>query len=148
MCALMVFLLGYTSLIKLLSTDYFQNTMAQNSLLAPHSDWLAWVIPLTELAIVILLVIPRTRRSGLLACTLIMFLFTGYVGYMLLMKSSLPCTCGGVLQSMSWKQHFHFNLLFTLLSLIAYIFYPQDIGTNRSCRTPVNIVGNNLKCLL
>jgi len=32
---------------------------------------------------------------------------------------NLPCSCGGVLQQMTWNQHLIFNVVFTLLALFA-----------------------------
>jgi hypothetical protein len=46
-----------------------------------------------------------------------MLLFTGYIFIMLKYSSYLPCSCGGVLSNMSWKQHFVFNLAFSALAL-------------------------------
>jgi len=36
-------------------------------------------------------------------------------------SKELPCSCGGVLQEMSWQQHLVFNIVFTLLALLAAI---------------------------
>ncbi len=46
------------------------------------------------------------------------FLFAGYIGYMLVFVKHLPCSCGGVLQGLSWGQHLLFNLLFLLLAVM------------------------------
>jgi hypothetical protein len=46
-----------------------------------------------------------------------MFLFTIYVGLMISFAPHLPCSCGGVIKQMSWKQHLTFNTFFTALAL-------------------------------
>jgi len=40
---------------------------------------------------------------------------------MLLSGQHLPCTCGGIISKMSWKQHLGFNALFILVGLIGII---------------------------
>jgi len=37
---------------------------------------------------------------------------------MLAFAPKLPCSCGGVIQKMTWGQHVIFNLFFTLLALV------------------------------
>jgi hypothetical protein len=48
-----------------------------------------------------------------------MLAFTGYVIAVVSFSKELPCSCGGVLQEMSWGQHIVFNIVFTLLALVA-----------------------------
>ncbi|MBS1567215.1 MAG: hypothetical protein JST39_22720 [Bacteroidetes bacterium] len=45
-----------------------------------------------------------------------MSLFTGYVAVMLSLSYYLPCSCGGILQALSWQGHLVFNVFFTLLA--------------------------------
>jgi hypothetical protein len=55
--------------------------------------------------------------------------FTGYIGFMLLSNIELPCSCGGVISSLSWKNHLVFNILFLLLASVGYyLSRPRQIG--------------------
>jgi hypothetical protein len=76
---------------------------------------------LAEIITSIFLIFKRTRLAGLYLSFFLMLLFTGYVFIMLRYSSYLPCSCGGVLSMMTWKQHFIFNLVFTGLSLAGII---------------------------
>lgn len=136
--ALLVFLFIYAALSKLLDFGKFNHQLSQSPFIAKISRWVAWVIPSGELLISILLIMRSTRIAGLYFSYFIMLLFTGYIFMMLRFSSYLPCSCGGVLSGMSWKQHFVFNLGFTGLSLSAIIiqnmhsyknrFRPQETG--------------------
>jgi hypothetical protein len=115
--ALLVFLFIYAALSKLLDFDKFKYQISQSPFITNISWLVIWSIPLSEIMISIFLLFKRTRSAGLYLSFLLMLLFTGYIFIMLKYSSYLPCSCGGVLSIMSWKQHFVFNLAFTGLSL-------------------------------
>jgi hypothetical protein len=52
-----------------------------------------------------------------LSCGL-MTLFTIYIAIILVVNNHIPCSCGGIIQSMSWKQHLLFNVACIILSVI------------------------------
>ena len=123
---LLLFLFVYAALSKLLDYDKFKYQLSQSPFIT-HISWLViWAIPLGEIAISILLVIKRTRVTGLYLSYFLMLLFTGYIFIMLRYSSYLPCSCGGVLSNMSWNQHFVFNLAFTGLSAAGIIIHGKE----------------------
>jgi len=128
--ALLVFLFVYAAISKLLDFDKFKYELSQSPFISHISPFVAWVIPSGEIAGAILLIIKGTRIAGLYFSFFLMLLFTGYIFIMLNYSSYLPCSCGGVLASMSWKQHFIFNLAFTGLSLSGIII--NNAGSNKS----------------
>jgi hypothetical protein len=85
-------------------------------LIDSKANIIGWLVPLAELAIVVLLFFISTRSLGLKASFTLMILFTFYIGYMLIFTPHLPCSCGGVLRQLSWKNHLIFNLGLTLLA--------------------------------
>jgi len=117
--ALLVFLFIYAALSKLMDFDRFRYQLSQSPFMTRFSGFAAWAIPLAEIVIAAALLIRRTRMAGLYLSYFLMLLFTGYIFIMLKYSSYLPCSCGGVLSGMSWKQHFVFNLAFTVLSVSA-----------------------------
>lgn len=50
-----------------------------------------------------------------------MTMFTTYIYVILNYSSFTPCSCGGVLEKMSWTEHLLFNIVFILLSGLAII---------------------------
>ncbi|ALL05761.1 hypothetical protein AQ505_09810 [Pedobacter sp. PACM 27299] len=83
---------------------------------------LAWLIPAVEILISMLLIIPKTRRYGLVSSLLIMIAFTSYLIYMISYGGPKTCGCGGVIQSLTWVQHIWFNISFIFLAGIALMF--------------------------
>lgn len=127
--ALLIFLFIYAALSKLLDFDKFKYQLSQSPFMTRFSGVAAWAIPLGELIVSVALIIKRIRIVGLYLSFFLMLLFTGYIFIMLKYSSYLPCSCGGVLSGMSWKQHFVFNLAFTGLSLSGIII--QNIHSQK-----------------
>ena len=119
--SLLMFLFLYTALSKLLEFNKFKYQIGQSPFITNISWLVIWSIPLAEIITSIFLIFKRTRLAGLYLSFFLLLLFTGYVFIMLRYSSYLPCSCGGVLSIMSWKQHLIFNLVFTGLSLAGII---------------------------
>jgi hypothetical protein len=111
----------YTGIAKLIDYNVAKEQIALSPLLAPVSSEVVIMLPLIEIIAAALLFIPSTRRIALIASLGLMLLFTAYVAYILLYNDQLPCTCGGVLQEMTWPQHLFFNIACISL-LISAIF--------------------------
>src|SRR5699024_3908252 len=117
---LLALLFIYTGVSKLLDIGIFQSQIAQSAMLAPYAKILAWVVPLVELILAGMLLISGTRLWGLLGSTVLMLGFTIYVYLIWTYSSSLPCSCGCVLEAMEWEALLYFNLGFTLLATWAW----------------------------
>mgnify|MGYP001550576497 CR=1 FL=1 len=116
----------YTSLSKLADYETFKNVLSASPLLKPVAGVVAWLLPVTELVIVVLLFIPAMRLKGLYTSFILISLFTLYLIYMITSTPDLPCQCGGVLKLLTWPQHIFFNLFFILLSLSGIILYQRS----------------------
>lgn len=119
--ALFILLFVYTAVSKLSEIPNFQNVLSKSPLIGSMAPYIAWGLPILELLVAALLFIPKTRRWGLFSSLALMIGFTVYLGYMIYFTPNLPCSCGGVLSQMSWKQHLIFNTAFTLLALIGVL---------------------------
>jgi hypothetical protein len=126
---LLIILFAYTAFSKmdfftngkLIDVSHFQAAMMKSPVLQHHLNALGYTIPLTEIAICLLLLFQKTRLAGYYASLLLLCSFTGYIIYMFLTYPVLPCTCGGVISLLSWKQHLIFNIFFILLTIGAII---------------------------
>lgn len=114
--SLLILLFTYTAISKLAGHNAFIASLHHTSLFGSAYRFIGWAVPLTELIVVILLIFHRTRLYGLYASMVLLWTFTWYIAYMLLYVHNLPCSCGGVLASLSWPQHLLFNIVFLLLS--------------------------------
>ena len=115
--ALFIFLFVYTALSKLFHFSQFAHTLSRTTLLHPFASWVAWVLPLTELVIALMLFIHGTRTKGLWASFVLMLAFTAYIAYMLGFERHIPCSCGGILASLTWTHHLQLNVVLLLLSM-------------------------------
>lgn len=89
---------------------------------------LVWLIPAAELLLSLLLIIPATRLLGFYGSSILMALFTVYVGLVVggFFKYE-PCSCGGVIRSMGFETHFLFNLCFLTLAVLGiYMFHSKN----------------------
>lgn len=123
-----VFLWLYTALQKLISFKSFERSLSQVVHWHLPVAVLAWLVPFFELLACGLLLFPRYRKAGLYASAGLMSCFTVYIGAMLLMGGHLPCSCGGVISSFSWRQHLLFNCVLLVLSLIAIRLLKNNIS--------------------
>jgi hypothetical protein len=115
---LLIFLFAYTGSSKLLDSKGFAAVLSKIPLIGRGAGIVAILLPLAELLIVLLLFFERTRLIGLYASLMLLLVFTVYLVYMVLAVPKLPCSCGGVISSMSWKQHVVFNVVFIVLTVI------------------------------
>ena len=109
----------YAGLSKLLDFGNAVEQVSLSPLLAPIAKPVVIGLPILEILVAIFIFIPSTRMKAFHASLALMLLFTGYVIYILCTNDKLPCTCGGILQEMSWTEHLVFNIAFTLLALTA-----------------------------
>src|SRR5690606_796788 len=66
----------------------------------------------------LLLINSKTRKWAMYLSSLLLLVFTIYIGMALLgFWEKIPCACGSVIRFLSWKQHFFFNLFFLLISI-------------------------------
>ena len=116
--SLLILLFAYTAISKLLGYRSFTRTLTESPLIHNGAGTIGWLLPATELIVVLLLFFERTRKAGLYASLFLLLLFTLYLLYMVLFVADLPCSCGGVFNKMSWQQHIFFNLFFILLNVL------------------------------
>lgn len=115
--SLFAFLFTYTAISKFVNHQLFVVTILQSPVLHRYAGIISWSVPSIELTTAALLLFTHTRRMGMYLSFFLMLAFSVYAFYLLLSVSDLPCSCGGVLQSLNWKQHFFFNLLMLFIAL-------------------------------
>lgn len=106
----LIVLFVYTSASKLMNSHQFAASLAKLPLLKVFTSVFALGIPLVEAAVAVLLINPSTIKYGIKSSLILMISFTIYLGYALLSGLNLPCSCGGVISALSWKEHLYFNI--------------------------------------
>lgn len=136
--SLFILLFAYTAFQKFSHHQLFLITLQRSTLLNPIAGFISWFIPITEFGLVSLLLFPSLRKIGLLCSATLLSMFTVYISIMLLFVPKLPCSCGGIISYLSWKQHIIFNIVFILVAL--YGWYIMTVNKNiaiRNSRIPV-----------
>jgi uncharacterized membrane protein YphA (DoxX/SURF4 family) len=119
---LLIILFIYTASSKLLDIDAFRKQMLNQPLPDAMKQNLVWLVPVSEITTSVLLIIKSARLYGFVLAFLLMLAFTLYVGLILANTFAyIPCSCGGILNTLSWEAHLIFNIVFTLLALAGII---------------------------
>jgi len=121
----------YAAVSKLLDFDVFVGQLAQSPLLSAFAYPIALLVPTVEILIAVLLMISKFRHFALFASYLLMVMFTTYILIILNFSDFIPCSCGGVLEKLSWTQHLLFNIGFIILSGTAIFCLPSDSRNNK-----------------
>lgn len=120
-CYLYVLLFVYAAASKILDFVNFRVQLGQSPLLSAFAGFVAWSVPVVELVIVIMLLVPRFRLTALFASFSLMVMFTAYIFIILNYSSFIPCSCGGILEELGWKEHLVFNIGFIILAIIGIL---------------------------
>ncbi|MBN8857131.1 MAG: hypothetical protein J0H29_02015 [Sphingobacteriales bacterium] len=114
--SLMVLLFTYAGASKLLQQDVFRIQLINVPVIKKYRDIFALTLPIFELLLAVLMIVKHTRVAGLVVSLVTLCIFIAYLSISLLTNSDLPCHCGGVINSLSWKQHIFFNLFFIVVA--------------------------------
>ena len=127
---LLILLFAYTATAKLMAHAKTLSQLTDTGLVQPLAQIAAYAVPIAELLTAILLGFKRSRLKGLWCAFFALLFFTGYVA-VILSGSNIPCSCGGVIAAMSWKQHLYFNIFFLLLSILSLHYHKRYYAYNK-----------------
>lgn len=128
-CLLLSCLFLYAALSKLHQYAVFRTQLNKSPFISGLASLLAWVLPVIEIIVSAALMIVPLRSVALGASLFLLTLFTAYLSAMLLFSYYIPCSCGGILSGLTWKEHVVFNGTFMLINLIA-VFIGADASKN------------------
>lgn len=112
----------YTGLSKLMDFSVFKEQLAASTILKQIAVPVAAGLPVIEFLVVILLIVPRWRLKGLYISLGLMIVFTIYILAIFGFSKELPCSCGGLIQELSWPQHLFLNVIFIIMALAGIVF--------------------------
>lgn len=116
-----ILLFTYAAASKILDFQNFKIQLGQSPLLSAFAGLVSIAVPVVEFILVLLLMFSKSRLVGLYGSFLLMTMFSAYIIIILNFSSFTPCSCGGILEKMTWTEHLIFNIVFVLLSAIAII---------------------------
>jgi len=112
-CLITLFL--YTGVSKLINLSSFYRQINLLPFLTTLARPLSWIVPLLEIGISLLLLLPVYRLLGFYLALAVLIAFTGYLTGMLTLRKHLPCPCGGIISHFTWQEHLFLNLTFLIL---------------------------------
>jgi hypothetical protein len=128
---LFMLLFFYTAISKLVGYSKFKVQIGQSPLLTGFGEWLPGVVIAVELGVGFLLMFSRYRLIGFFGAYCLMVMFTVYVIAILHFSPFVPCSCGGVLEVLGWREHLVFNGTFAGIALWG-IVWERQAHANRS----------------
>jgi len=118
--ALFILLFLYTAINKSFKIQPTVEVLKLLPLTNTIPEVIAWTIVTAEYLVSALLFFQKTKKTGLYCSLSLMVAFTLYIGYMMIFAPSLPCTCGGIISKLNWKEHLLLNgsLIFLLITSV------------------------------
>ncbi|WP_199121448.1 MauE/DoxX family redox-associated membrane protein [Pedobacter sp. ASV28] len=115
--AILAVLFFYAAFSKLIDYDKSFSQM-RNQVFSPFfASIFTWLIPTIEIVLMLGLLFQRTRHSALKASLILLIVFTLYIAIVMTgVFGRVPCSCGGILENMSYGTHLVFNLFFIALA--------------------------------
>ena len=127
--ALLVLLFLYASISKLLGFSLFVDEMNNQPFPNWMTPYLVVLIPGSEILIALALLFDRSRMIGFYSSLILLFLFTLYSALVLFnVFDYVPCTCGGMIKKLNWREHLLFTASFLILSITAIALNKKRIA--------------------
>lgn len=119
-CALLLSLLfTYTAISKLYDWEGTKNGLYNQVFAKELADLLLYGLPPVELLAAVFLLITKKRKLGFWLSAILMTVFSLYIGIVMTgVFGRIPCSCGGILNSLGWGEHLVFNLIFLGIAVI------------------------------
>ena len=109
----------YTAYAKTADHYRFLNGLSRVHIISHFAAFISFAVPLVEILVALLLLIPQTAKTGLICFIAVMSSFTIYIISAMIWEKQLPCHCGGAIEKLSWSQHIWFNLAFIAIAISA-----------------------------
>ena len=109
MSGLIALVFVYAAISKLIIYDTFKTQLSQSPFISSFSAPLSWILPFVEIVVACSLGFSALRLYALYTSLFLLSVFTAYLTGMVNFSYYIPCSCGGLLASLTWKQHIALN---------------------------------------
>jgi len=116
----------YVGMDKIWQLSAFRIALEQQPVISDLAPILFWSLPLMEIGVGILLAMPlaRLRAWGWRASTLLIIVFTIYIGLGVFnVYAQKPCMCTSFLSRISWTAHLLINIVILGLSITGWVLH-------------------------
>lgn len=117
--ALLIMVFVYTGVSILIAQQTFLQQLKMDYYTGGYANWLSWMIPFEVLIIAALLLFKNTRLAGYYAFTFLIVLFPISNITILISGKPLTCSCGGIIQQLSWQQYLVLHSSFLVLGIVS-----------------------------
>lgn len=117
----------YAGVYKIVDISLFKSQLYQSPLIPAFLvPYIGVLFPLLEILLSIFLIFYKRVEYTLLWLSFsIMLFFTFYLLMLYNLYDKPPCSCGGILNDMTYSTHIIFNIIFSLLALISITIYEK-----------------------
>lgn len=118
----------YSGVDKLSHFDQFVNNFSKSPFARnQYLSELSLTIIFLEIGLSLLLFFDKAKRIALIGFGILSFLFSLYISLMLFYSPYLPCSCGGIIDILSWNEHLVLTVFLFFLS-----FYSAELIKNEN----------------
>ncbi|ASE62027.1 tellurium resistance protein TerC [Chryseobacterium indologenes] len=136
---LIALLFVYAAISKTIDFENFQVQLAQSPLLSAYAGFISYSVIIIELALALLLCLPKYQKFALYGSLGLMSAFTIYIYLILNYSDFVPCSCGGILEDLGWTEHLIFNIVFVILAFTAILYREKKSNPVKSLAFPFSI---------
>ena len=129
---LFILLFLYTGITKVAGYSEYITEIRQSPFLKLVPPFVAWVPPVLEITVALMLATARWRRRGLYLCCLLMTLFTIYLVGLSQFSDYIPCSCGGFIDTLPRGVHIILNCILLLLSILGIVLQKKQKALYKS----------------
>jgi putative oxidoreductase len=113
---ILITLFTYTAISKTIDHILFYQQLANIPAIRPLAGFITVFIPLIELITALLLLFPKSEMIGWWLSAILFSAFIIYILAMMILVPKLPCSCGGIIEGLSWTNHLLINITLAFFS--------------------------------
>ena len=117
----------YAAVFKLIEFPKFYDSLLNSPVFKGEIEvqLISVLVPIIEITVAGLLISTSYRKIGTYLAFVLILLFTIYIAGILWFSENIPCSCGGIINDLTWKEHLIFNGCFVLLGIAGVYLQPK-----------------------
>lgn len=117
----------YTGFIKLIDFEAWMEKYNKIDFVhSLHIGWLAYVLPVLEIAISLLFLFDKYRLYFFKGSLSLFLIFTFYLLYKIYISNDGLCACGGIFEQLTLDKHLYLNIFFCINLFLVYILESKN----------------------
>lgn len=115
-----IVLMIYAAISKLMEFTQFYNDLLNSPVFGNKhlARFVSAFVPIVELGIAGLLISATYKELAMYLASGLMLIFSIYIIWIMEFSLDTPCSCGGIINNLTWQEHLLFNSGFLLLGVL------------------------------